>query len=102
MEVSQMESQIPQLDDLSKELLLEAAEDPGGNLLRLASPMQAFELKTNAKQWSAQANPRYEADLEAAVAALVAAGLLDDSRQPDEVFRVTQKGYQMADALKGS
>jgi hypothetical protein len=103
MGVSKMASEIviPQLDDLSKELLLEAAADSRGELLRLASPMQVFELQANGKQWSAHANPRYEADLEAALAALVATGLLADARQTGELFKVTQKGYQTADALKG-
>lgn len=97
-----MASMNPQFDELQKQLLLEAAADRQGQLLRLASPMQAFELKTNGRQWSAKDDPRYEADLEAALAALVAAGLLNDAGSPGELFQVTEKGYQTADALKGS
>lgn len=97
-----MASQYPQLDDLPKELLVEAAADSQGHVLRMASPMQTYELKSNGKSWSCHNDPRYEADLEAALATLVAAGLLNDVRSPGEVYKVTQKGYQMADAAKGS
>jgi hypothetical protein len=86
------------LGNEAKALLLEAAADPHGIVLRLHDST-GLGIQTNGKRLSETRNPRSEARWEKAIQELEALGLLTSKSYKREVFDVTDEGYRAADAF---
>ena len=69
--------QLPEISSEAKELLLEAAKDPGGMVLKLRI-LGGVTVQTNKKQFVESGNPRSAAAWEAAVTELCNKGLLQE------------------------
>lgn len=90
--------QVPELSSEAKELLLEAAIDPDGVVMKI-STNQGLIVQTNKRQFVESSNPRSEAAWEEATDQLWASGLIKDRGYKGEVFGITNKGYRVADML---
>jgi hypothetical protein len=93
-------SEIPQLSKEAKSLLTNIARDVNGHLLKVRT-FGGLTIQTNGKTFGTQGEPRSEALWESAVLELRDAGLLQDQGRKGEVFRITNKGYEVADRLGG-
>ncbi len=79
-------------------VLVEAAQDCNGTVWRL--PMRERRgIQTNKKQLCEVGNARSEAEYEDAIEQLVGLGLLKARGYKDENFRVTHRGYLLADEI---
>ena len=87
-------------DDAAK-LLVEAAGDRDGHVLRIET-MQGTLIQTNNRQFVEVGNARSQARWEAALEELISNGLLQDRGNQREVFGVTRKGYDVMDSLMQS
>ncbi|KKM15408.1 hypothetical protein LCGC14_1696350 [marine sediment metagenome] len=100
---TQAENPEPSVElDLSKEardLLLEAAKDPNGTVLKVRT-FGGLTVQANKKNMvTAPKDGRCEALWEGAVDELVENDLMADVGYKGEVFRVTRAGYELADSL---
>jgi hypothetical protein len=86
------------LSESAIELLLEAAKDPNGRILRLDN-MGASFVRTNNRQFIEQGNMRSVAQWRDAVTELELARLIEDESFEGQVYRVTNAGYGVADIL---
>lgn len=91
----------PILSDDSKELLIEASNDSGGDIMKLAY-IGGTILQTNGRNFLTDGNPREKARWEAALKQLTDEGFVEGVGYKGEMFRVTHSGYQMADQLKNA
>ena len=82
------------LSEEAKELLLEAADDKGGHITK-REPVSGIE--TNGRTFGEQGNPKDQATWTSAFDELKFGGLI--TYQNLEVYRVTRKGYEWAEAL---
>jgi len=88
-----------QLTKEARELLVEAAKDKSGVLMRLRTFGGTF-VQTNGRQFSEAGNSRSEALWEGALDQLRENGLVQDAGHKGEVFRLTNRGYEIADLLQ--
>jgi hypothetical protein len=91
-------SPIPNLTEEAKRLLLEAAEDANGLILKVRAA-SGLTVQTNGKNLVEARNPRSEALWERAVDQLRVEGLISDRGHKGEGFQVTADGYAIADHL---
>ena len=91
-------SPLPQLSQAAKELLVEAVDATDGSILCVRS-MSGLHVQAGGRDFVSEGDARSEALWMAAVKELVEEGLIADLGHKGEVFRVTQAGYSVADAL---
>ena len=87
------------LSEEAKELLLEAAQDESGVIMRLGT-MDGTHVQTNKREFSDLGNPRSEAKWRAAVDELHGEDLIEDRAGKGEVFFMTNKGYEVVEKLE--
>lgn len=85
----------------AQELLLEAVQSQDGVVLRILY-MGGMAVQTNGRNFVADDDARSQAVWESALDELCQHGLLADRGYKGEVFRVTRRGYETADLVKGS
>ena len=90
---------VPTLDEAASVLLVEAAADRTGTILKL-NLIGGLTVQTNGKQFVERNNPRSRAIWEAAVNDLELKGLIEAGSPKKEVYRVTNDGYTHADVLR--
>ena len=88
------------LGDEARTLLVEAATDPRGIVMRVHH-LGGLSVQTNGKQLLENSNPRSEARWEAAIRELEQLGFIEDNGYKGEIYRVTNEGYRAADLLRG-
>jgi Domain of unknown function (DUF4062) len=88
----------PRLGDEARTLLLEAAADPHGLVLRIRDSA-GLTISTNQKPLCHGHDPRLAARWERAIQELENLGLLSAKGYKREVFEVADDGYQVADHL---
>jgi len=89
---------LPDIQNLSLEarlLLKEASQDLNGHIIRDLT-LGGFNVETNEKQMLEDKSARNEAIWEAAIGEIEKAGLIVDRGHKREIFRVTRKGYELA------
>jgi hypothetical protein len=91
-------SDVPDLSDPARELLVEAAKDGSGTILCL-NTMGGSHVQTNGKSFTESGGARSEARWRGAVKELSDLGLIEDRSYKGEVFSVTDAGYGAADLL---
>jgi hypothetical protein len=89
------------LSNEAKRLLVEASLDKGGVILRVAT-LGGRYIQTNAKNMGDPSDRRSMARWEYALEQLLGEGLVVPRGQKGQVFEVTEAGYQLAEALRGS
>ncbi len=89
----------PDLSEAARELLIEAAQDPGGVIIRLGV-MGGTQVQTNQRGFVEAGNIRSAARWRGAVDELHNLGLVEDRAGKGEVFFVTDAGYRVGDLLK--
>ena len=87
-----------QLSEDAKELLIEAAQDPHGMILKTQS-FGGTKVQTNGKQFAEAGNRRSEARWEQAIEDLFEKGLIDDPKGMGSVFKLTHDGFQLVNQL---
>jgi hypothetical protein len=87
------------LNAAAKELLIEAATDSDGTVLRIGS-QSGLSISTNGRSFVEGDNARSQAKWEGAIRALADADLIRDRGYKGEVFGVTDRGFEVADRLK--
>jgi len=87
------------LSSEAEQLLLASSEDPGGTVMCVPT-LQGLVVSTNNRGFSESNNPRSQARWKAAVEELVALGLLEPLGEKDEVFGITDAGYEAADRIR--
>lgn len=92
-------STIGALSTEARELLLEAAVDKSGTVMRLRT-FEGLGIQTNGRRLSERGDPRSEARWDAALQQLREMGLLQDVGHKGELFRLTDRGYDIADQLR--
>ena len=90
---------VPVLSNEARELLLAGASAQDGRILNLRT-MGGTSISAGKRQFVEPGNPRSEATWEGALQALVRAGLIEDVGHKREIYRVTAKGYEIADLLR--
>ncbi|MCK4873003.1 MAG: DUF4062 domain-containing protein [Phycisphaerales bacterium] len=90
---------LPDLNDSARTLLLEAAQDRSGVIMKVAC-IGSFSIQTNGKQFVEPGNPRSRVAWESAIESLCNEGLVDERGYKGEVFHVTNEGYRVADLLR--
>ena len=89
----------PQLSDEAKVLLKEASQDSQGLVLHQPSVTE-ITIWTNGKNVIPNQNPRIIAKWKAALKELKEADLLENEDLQDELFRITRRGYEVADTIE--
>ena len=87
-----------QLSEDAKELLIAAALDPNGMILKTQS-FGGIRVQTNGKQFADAGNRRSEAKWEQAIEDLFEEGLIDDPAGTGSAFKLTHRGFQLVDQL---
>jgi hypothetical protein len=83
----------------AKELLIEAALDPSGNIMNIAH-LGGRTVQTNGKTFGVSNDRRSIARVEFALDQLVEHGLIVPRGAQGRLFQVTQRGYEVADAIR--
>lgn len=78
---------------------MEASQDTHGTVLLRVNTGGLF-IFSNKKQFGEAKNPRSRAKWESAVRQLCTLDLLDEAGYKGEVFRMTDLGYKVADAIR--
>jgi hypothetical protein len=89
--------QLLALSEFGRELLLEATKDRQGAIMSLTT-MDGSHVQTNGKDF-VTGGPRSEAQWRGAVSELERLGMIEDRAGKQEVFFVTDKGYQFAERV---
>ncbi|WP_439401225.1 hypothetical protein ACNJYA_30655 [Bradyrhizobium sp. DASA03068] len=90
---------VPPMTDEARTLLLEAASDPGGQILHMKL-MDGERIQTNGKQFIADNSARTAAIWGGALNELVDLGLVQGTGLRHQIYKVTREGYEMAEAIK--
>lgn len=90
----------PTLSSEARELLGEAASDPHGTVMKLAT-MGGTHVQANGRQFATMGDARSEAKWRAAVDELDSLGLIEDRGGKGELFFVTDAGYAVVDQTGG-
>lgn len=93
------QGKVPPLSAEAQELLLECSQDSGGMVMVIPT-LAGLMVQTNGKTLAQMGNPRSEAIWKAAVDELLAQELLEPRGHKDEVFGITNTGYEVADRLR--
>lgn len=95
---------VPCLSPEARALLRAAASDPSGTILRIPGGLggSTTDFQTNAQTFATEGDPRAEAKRESAFEQLEQFNLVRDQGNNREVFKVTDAGYALADALESS
>jgi hypothetical protein len=93
------QSVMPPLSDEARQLLDDASKDTEGGILVLRVN-EGMVVSTNGKQLVDTGNPRSEAKWEGAIEELVGLGLLVDRGNEGEVFKLTSRGFDLAEIIK--
>jgi hypothetical protein len=88
----------PTISNAALQLLIEAARDGNGVVLRITTA-SGLRIQTNKRNFVEEQNPRAEALWDGALQELRNAGLVQDKGYKGEVFGVTTLGYEMADRI---
>jgi hypothetical protein len=88
------------LSEEARELLTQAAVDRNGIVMRLLT-MSGLGIQTNDRQFAERGDPRSEAVWDGALLQLRNLDLLRDVGHKGEVFKLTAKGYEIADRIEG-
>jgi len=91
---------MPSLSGIGKELLIATSEDSSGGRLMKIGTQGGLIVQANGQHFGESGNPRSEARMEKTVKDLCTLGLLEDAGHKGEVFKVTDKGYDVADRLR--
>lgn len=83
----------------ARELLIQAALDKNGTVMRYRT-MSGLGIQTNDRQFIERGDPRSEARWQAAFDQLRTFDLIRDVGHKGEVFTLTDRGYEVADALQ--
>lgn len=89
---------LPQLSDESRTLIKEASLDPHGIVIRLRH-LGGTNIQTNKKNFIESNERRDVARWEAAIDELVSMDLLAERGYKNEIFEITNLGYQVADMI---
>ena len=103
LERAESESNIPQLSDEAKALLKEASQDSYGYIvhqIRNGTVIQRGEDRFNDTNIIPDQNPRVLARWRAALKELKEADFLEDVKNQGQHFRITHRGYQVADMIE--
>ncbi|MEK0337211.1 MAG: hypothetical protein QQN41_07245 [Nitrosopumilus sp.] len=92
---------IPDLSNDAKTLLLEAAQDPSGNILKL-SFIGGSTLQTNGKQMLNDDSARERARWDSALNLLIQEDIVESVGYKGEIFKVTHYGYEVADLINNA
>jgi hypothetical protein len=92
---------VPALSPEAKSLLIEAAADRNGRLMRIRN-MGGMTVQTNNKTFANEGDPRSEARWERVIQELESLGLIEDRGFKREVFAVTDTGFRVADLVRGT
>ncbi len=84
----------------ARELLLEAALDKNGTIMRYRT-MTGLGIQANGRQFVESGDPRSEARWQGAFDQLRTLDLIRDVGHKGEIFNLTDRGYEVADALRG-
>lgn len=93
-------AQAPSLSGPALELLMHAASDPRGTVMKLAT-MGGTHVQAGGREFATPGDARSEAKWRAAVDELESLGLLEDRAGKDELFFMTDSGYAAVDRLGG-
>ncbi|MGY6546278.1 DUF4062 domain-containing protein [Arthrospiribacter ruber] len=93
--------EISQLDltEESKELIIEASNDPSGTVMKIAYK-GGFDIQSNGKRLNLDFEPRTRATWQAVIENLIMNDILEERGYKGEVFALTLYGYKIADKLK--
>ena len=101
--LEESENDIPQLSDAAKNLLKEANQDSQGHIWAHVDSNEPFirtaDNMPNGKNIIPNQNPRVVAQWRAALKELITAGLLEQTNK-SKIFRLTHRGYQIADRIE--
>ena len=89
---------VPTLSQEARTLLLEAANDPHGNILHMKH-MGGDEVVTNGKKFIEANNPRSRAAWVGALEELASWDLIADVGYKGEIFQITREGYELVEIL---
>jgi len=89
----------PSLNDEAKELLIEAAKDKTGYIMKIRTT-GGTAIQTNGKNLIPDQTPRIVAKWEHALNELYEAEFIEDRGHEGESFKVTHKGYNYAEKLQ--
>ena len=87
------------LSEAAKELLIEAAQDTGGTILRFTSIGGAVSLRTNGRMFG-DGTPTDQARWKDGLTQLCSFGLIEPVGDKGQVFCITPEGYEVADILR--
>jgi hypothetical protein len=90
----------PSVSDAARELLLTAAGDPRGTLMKLET-LGGTHVQAAEREFTILGDARSEAKWRAAVDELVLLGLVEDRTGKGELYFVTDLGYVAADRMGG-
>lgn len=93
-------SPIPLMTEEAKELLVAAAEDSAGQVVRLPH-FGGLLVHASGREFSTEGDPRSEAIWEGAIRELETLGLIEDRGYKREVFAVTREGFRVVDLVRG-
>ncbi len=101
--MEELENDIPQLSDAAKNLLKEANQDSQGHIWVHVDSNEPFirtaDNMPNGKSIIPNQNPRVVAQWRAALKELMTADLLEQTNK-SKIFRLTHRGYQIADRIE--
>lgn len=97
----QLIKNVPPLTPEARALLLEAANDPHGTILRAPGGLggSTTDFQTNGRTFATEGDPRAEATWEGALKRLEQLDLVRDQGRKREVFKLTDNGYRVADSI---
>ena len=90
-----------QLSEEAIELLVEAAKDDNGMIIRI-KPFGGLSIQTNGREFVEDADARTEAKWEQVLVDLQEQGYVEDQAGDNQVFHVTHLGFEAADNLGAS
>lgn len=93
--------EIPPLNDLAKQMLVEGSNDKNGMIMRWVDS-GGKGISANGKSFTERRNARSEAAGEAALRQLEEHGLVEAASYKREAFDVTEEGYRVADMIKAT
>jgi hypothetical protein len=91
----------PVMSDEAKELLVAAATDPTGCLMRIRH-LGGLVVQASGRNFAKEGDARSEAQWEGVIKELEDLGFIEDRGFKREVFAVTHEGFRIADLLRSS
>jgi hypothetical protein len=95
-----MEKEAASLSEEARILLVEAAQDKNGTILKLAT-LGGRYIQSRGKTFGDPSDRRSSAKWEYALEQLVSAGLVLARGHKDQFFELSEPGYRMAEYLEG-